>query len=133
MTPWPQCFCLYDSPEVGFVQSAELALDWHLAVDPGLEPPERQVMAVFRIFQEMLSNVGRHARARHLAVSLTQDGPELCVAVADNGVGAAPQVFEAGNAYGIMGMRERARHFGGELNVVSTPGQGTCATLKVKL
>ncbi len=133
MTPWPQCFCLYDSPEVGFVQSAELALDWHLAVDPGLEPPERQAMAVFRIFQEMLSNVGRHARASRLAVSLTQDGPELCVAVADNGVGAAPQVFEAGNAYGIMGMRERARHFGGELNVVSTPGQGTCATLKVKL
>ena len=35
MTPWPQCFCLYDSPEVGFVQGAELALDWHLAVDPG--------------------------------------------------------------------------------------------------
>jgi signal transduction histidine kinase len=115
------------------VQSAELALDWHLAVDPGLEPPERQAMAVFRIFQEMLSNVGRHARASRLAVSLTQDGPELCVAVADNDVGAAPQVFEAGNAYGIMGMRERARHFGGELNVVSTPGQGTCATLKVKL
>ena len=116
-----------------FVQSAELALDWHLAVDPALEPPERQAMAVFRIFQEMLSNVGRHARASRLSVSLTQDGPELCVAVADNGVGAAPQVFEAGNAYGIMGMRERARHFGGELTVVSTPGQGTCATLKVKL
>jgi PAS domain S-box-containing protein len=116
-----------------FVQSAELALDWHLALDPGLEPPERQAMAVFRIFQEMLSNVGRHARASRLSVSLTQDGPELCVAVADNGVGAAPQVFEAGNAYGIMGMRERARHFGGELTVVSTPGQGTCATLKVKL
>ena len=90
-------------------------------------------MAVFRIFQEMLSNVGRHARASHLAVSLTHEGGELRVAVADNGVGAAPQVFEAGNAYGIMGMRERARHFGGQLEVLSTPGQGTQATLKVKL
>ena len=116
-----------------FVQSAELELDWHMSVDHALDLPERQAMAVFRIFQEMLSNVGRHARASHLAVSITHEGGELRVAVADNGVGAAPQVFEAGNAYGIMGMRERARHFGGQLEVLSTPGQGTQAILKVKL
>ena len=116
-----------------FVQSAELGLDWHMAVDPALDLPERQGMAVFRIFQEMLSNVGRHAKASHLKVSITLEGVELRVAVTDNGVGAAPQVFEAGNAYGIMGMRERARHFGGQLEVLSTPGEGTSAVLKVKL
>lgn len=116
-----------------FAQSAELVLDWHMAVDPALEPPERQAMAVFRIFQEMLSNVGRHARASHLAVSITQHGGELCVAVADDGVGAEPQVFEAANAYGIMGMRERARHFGGRLEVHSSPGQGTRLVLKTEL
>jgi signal transduction histidine kinase len=47
-----------------FVQSAELALDWHMDVQGAPELPEPAAMAVFRIFQEMLSNVGRHAQAR---------------------------------------------------------------------
>ena len=114
-----------------FVQSAEQELKWCMEVNEQRVLPEPMAMAVFRIFQEMLSNVGRHARASRLSVSITQDGPELCVAVADNGVGAAPQVFDAGNAYGIMGMRERARHFGGQVSIRSTLGQGTHFTLRI--
>jgi signal transduction histidine kinase len=50
-----------------FVQSAELELGWHMDVPMGApEVPEPAAMAVFRIFQEMLSNVGRHAGARHV-------------------------------------------------------------------
>lgn len=116
-----------------FAHTAELGFDWHVDVDTALELPERQAMAVFRIVQEMLSNVGRHARASHLSVSIARKDRELLVSVTDNGVGALPEVFEAGNAYGIMGMRERARHFGGQLEVQSKPGLGTCAILKVKL
>jgi len=56
----------------------------------------------------MLSNVGRHARASALAVDISCDDGELRVAVRDNGVGAALATFEAANAYGVMGMRERA-------------------------
>ncbi|MDT4886729.1 hypothetical protein FQZ97_1231140 [compost metagenome] len=49
----------------------------------------------------------------------------------DDGVGAPAQAFEAADAYGVMGMRERARHFGGRIDIHSAPGWGTrmCLTL----
>ncbi|MCU0764035.1 MAG: PAS domain S-box protein [Hydrogenophaga sp.] len=114
-----------------FVQSAELALDWSMAVDGLAEPPEPLAMAVFRIFQEMLSNVGRHAQARHLAVDIGVQAHQLVLTVQDDGVGAPTQAFEAADAYGVMGMRERARHFGGQILIHSAPGAGTrmCLTL----
>jgi PAS domain S-box-containing protein len=116
-----------------FVQSAELALDWHLAVAEAPEPPEPLAMAVFRIFQEMLSNVGRHAHADRLGVHIVVRATALQLTVQDNGVGAPPQAFEAANAYGVMGMRERARHFGGDIQIESAPGQGTRMCLTVTL
>jgi signal transduction histidine kinase len=57
----------------------------------------------------------------------------LRLTVQDNGVGAPPQAFEAANAYGVMGMRERARHFGGDIQIDSAPGQGTRMCLTVTL
>lgn len=107
---------------------------YNMALSSALpELPERQAMAVFRIFQEMLSNVGRHARATHLVVRIGCASGLLTVSVQDDGVGASPQAFEASDAYGIMGMRERARHFGGLLEVRSAPGSGTTITLKLQL
>jgi signal transduction histidine kinase len=116
-----------------FVASAELALDWCMAVDESLELPEPLAMAVFRIFQEMLSNIGRHAHASQLRVEIARVAGELVVAVEDDGVGAPAQAFEAGDAYGIMGMRERARHFGGRIDIRSAPGEGTCMRLRLRL
>lgn len=119
-----------------FVQSAEMALEWCMQAEPEgqwPEPPEPLAMAVFRIFQEMLSNVGRHSRADRLAVQAVVRGGELRLCVHDNGVGALPQAFEATDAYGIMGMRERARHFGGVIDIQSAPGQGTRMCLTVSL
>lgn len=119
-----------------FVQSAELALDWCMDMDadhPWPEPPEPMAMAVFRIFQEMLSNVGRHAQARHLKVAIAVAAGELSLTVQDDGIGAPAQAFEAGDAYGVMGMRERARHFGGRIDIASAPGQGTRMHLQLGL
>ena len=116
-----------------FVQSAELALDWRMAVDDAPDPPEPLAMAVFRIFQEMLSNAGRHARARHLRVAIAVTGGELVLEVEDDGVGAPAQAFEAADAYGVMGMRERARHFGGRIDITSAPGEGTVMRLQLSL
>ena len=114
-----------------FVQSAEMALDWCTAVSDEPDPPEPLAMAVFRIFQEMLSNVGRHARADRLSVDIVVQETVLRLTVQDNGVGAPAQAFEAADAYGVMGMRERARHFGGDIQIDSAPGRGTrmCLTL----
>jgi signal transduction histidine kinase len=96
-----------------FVQSAELELGWHMDTDGAPEVAEPAAMAVFRIFQEMLSNVGRHAGARRVDVSIQAGAAGLTLTVRDDGRGAPPEAFEAATAYGVMGMRERARHFGG--------------------
>jgi PAS domain S-box-containing protein len=120
-----------------FVQSAELELDWQLAVDEALngalDVPEPLAMAVFRIFQEMLSNVGRHARAHRLQVHIAVQRGLLTLAVQDDGQGAHPQAFDAADAYGVMGMRERAGHFGGRIDITSAPGAGTRMCLSVAI
>jgi PAS domain S-box-containing protein len=116
-----------------FVQSAELALTWHIDVADQVALPEPMAMAVFRIFQEMLSNVGRHAKAKHLHIAISDLKGTLSLTVVDDGVGAPNAAFEASNAYGIMGMRERARHFGGLIDIQSTPGLGTRMCLTVAL
>lgn len=116
-----------------FVQSAELELDWQMQMDTAVEVPEATAMAVFRIFQEMLSNVGRHAQARQVAIHISGDRHQLNLAVSDNGVGAAAEAFTAPTAYGVMGMRERARHFGGQIDIVSSIGQGSRFALHLPL
>ncbi|GAC1602640.1 MAG: hypothetical protein NVS3B2_06450 [Ramlibacter sp.] len=78
-----------------FVRSSELELLWE--ADGGLReisgPP---AMAVFRIFQEMLSNVGRHAAATRIAVRITASASQLAISVTDNGRGAPLDAFDAG-------------------------------------
>jgi len=116
-----------------FVQSAELELGWDLQVDESLELPEPAAMAVFRIFQEMLSNVGRHARAGRVDIRIRADDGVLELRVKDDGIGAAPQAFGAPTSYGVRGMRERALHFGGSLEIASQPGQGSTFRLRLPL
>jgi PAS domain S-box-containing protein len=116
-----------------FVQTAELTLNWQMQVAQAPELPEPAAMAVFRIFQEMLSNVGRHALAQHIEVVIQADAKELNLSVRDDGVGANAAAFEANTAYGVMGMRERARPFGGQIHIRSTPGQGSHFQLHMPL
>ena len=116
-----------------FVQSAEQELKWCMEVHEQRDLPEPMAMAVFRIFQEMLSNVGRHARARTVDVDIVEREGWLHLSVEDDGCGALPQVFESPQAYGILGMRERARHFGGGIDIDSHPGRGTRMRLSIPL
>lgn len=119
-----------------FAQAAELTLDWHMQGTAHVQLPEPLAMSVFRIFQEMLSNVARHARASHIRVHITVTTVtpgELNLLVQDNGCGAKAQAFDAPNAYGVMGMRERARHHGGHLAITSFVGQGTLFHLRIPL
>lgn len=116
-----------------FARAAELQLDWRMAVDESLELPGPAAMAVFRIFQEMLSNVGRHARASRVEVDIHLEGDALYLQVRDDGVGAAAQAFHAPTSYGVRGMRERALHFGGSVEISSRTGRGTLLCLRMPL
>jgi PAS domain S-box-containing protein len=85
--------------------------------------------ALYRILQETLWNVERHARARHVTVCLRQRGHLVQLAVTDDGIGFDPNRYPARQkgkgSLGLLGMRERTTSVGGALEVQSAPGQGT--------
>ncbi len=96
-----------------------------------IKPPdphvaERLAVTVYRIVQEALTNVARHAHATRCEVSLVLHRGVLEVAVRDNGVGAAPARLAESDSLGITAMRERAVAAGGTLRVESRPGGGVC-------
>jgi len=117
--------------------ASELELDLRVNVAAGVIPPDGdRAIAVFRIFQEMLSNVARHAQARRVEIRIAVDDPPeplLYIEVRDDGVGAAPEALNAPRSYGVMGMRERAAQFGGRLAIDTAPGVGTVVRLRMPL
>ncbi|MEI2417962.1 PAS domain-containing sensor histidine kinase [Orrella sp. JC864] len=84
-------------------------------------------IAVYRIVQELLTNVQRHAQARSVSMQVRLQGRDLVLSVEDDGVGM--QVQAQPHTFGILGMRERARSIGGDLVLDSQPGAGTRARL----
>ena len=116
-----------------FVRSSELELVWDMQVGLAPQFSDALAIAVFRIFQEMLSNVGRHAQASEIRIDIKADHRELILRVADDGRGASMQAFHAPNAYGVMGMRERARPFAGRLVINSVLGKGSTLELRLPL
>jgi PAS domain S-box-containing protein len=117
-----------------FRESTELECESRIHVAAGVEPPGGALAtAVFRIFQEMLSNVARHALAARVGIAITLDDDALTIQVEDDGAGAPAGAFTRPDSYGVMGMRERARHFGGRVTLSSNPGAGTRARLVIPL
>lgn len=100
-----------------------------------LRLPPRRTTAVYRIFQEGLTNVSRHSKARHVKVTLRVEGEQLLLTLQDDGCGFDP-VSPAANgagALGLLSMSERAREMGGELRIDTAPGQGTRLSLRAPL
>jgi signal transduction histidine kinase len=81
--------------------------------------------AAYRIVQEALHNVARHAATDRAGVRCLAEGDELFIEVVDEGVGFDPRSIRAHTTSGLRGMQERARLLGGQLRVESTPGKGT--------
>lgn len=89
------------------------------------EPEPDVATALFRIVQESLSNIRKHAAATHVRVAIEPRGAgEVAVEVSDDGVGFAPDRAPAGS-FGLEGIRQRARLFGREALIESVTGQGT--------
>jgi PAS domain S-box-containing protein len=98
---------------------AELDLDEELELD------EPYATAVFRIVQESLANVGKHARARTVQVRVAREGDEMVLSVQDDGVGFRLSDPRKPQSLGLVGLRERAHLLRGRVQVTSKPGEGT--------
>jgi signal transduction histidine kinase len=108
---------------------ARLRLDFpqeDLVIDPG------SATAIFRIFQETLTNVTRHANATEVEVRLAKEDDSIALEVRDNGRGMDEELA-TGRSLGILGMRERALLLKGKLTIHSAPGQGTAVTIRIPI
>jgi PAS domain S-box-containing protein len=100
------------------------------AVDP---LSDEIATCVFRIFQEILTNVARHAQATRVNVKLERTNRQLCLCVSDNGRGFTQSESAHGKSFGLLGMRERAWALGGTVEIDAAPGQGTTVSLELPI
>jgi signal transduction histidine kinase len=92
---------------------------------------QERATALFRILQETLTNVARHANATQVKIRLAKQGGGLTLEIRDNGKGVSPEQLSSGRSLGILGMRERASLLGGELTISGAPGQGTVVSVRI--
>ncbi|OIQ96415.1 oxygen sensor histidine kinase NreB [mine drainage metagenome] len=112
------------SKRYGINYALEMSLDDYPLDDP-------RATAAFRVVQECLTNVARHAQAGHVVVVMSHRDGELSVSVRDDGKGLEPSGDRRRNRYGLMGIRERAAHFGGSMKIVSAPNEGTLIEVRL--
>jgi len=98
---------------------------------PDLPLPRAQSLALFRIFQEALTNVARHAGAQLIEVRLAATPEALTLQVHDDGRGIQAGEIAGLRSLGLLGMRERAQRLGGTFDIQGVPGDGTIVTVSI--
>ncbi len=88
-------------------------------------------LAVYRVFQEALSNVARHAEATEVNISLTKTDDRIVLEIADNGSGITREQASAPGSSGLVGMRELLRPWGGKVTITGVPGKGTTVRVSI--
>jgi signal transduction histidine kinase len=88
---------------------------------------------MFRIFQEILTNVARHSRATRVDIDLALAADHVSLEVTDNGVGIQDNELHARKSLGLLGMQERALLFGGDVKIAGSPGHGTRVSVVIPL
>jgi len=116
-----------------FGQNTDIACEFS-APDEDIPLGPDADIAVFRIVQEALTNVAKHAQATRVKVTLAQHQGELLLTVTDNGQGIQPErSHNGGRGFGVLGMSERAVALGGELSVAPAKRRGTQVSLRIPL
>ncbi len=122
------------------------AMEWHIEEferrsgikkelnlpDAEIQLPNALKIGLFRIFQESLTNVARHADAEMVFVSLAQEEKHLVLTIRDNGKGFEERQGPK-KTLGLLGMKERSQMMGGQYKITSNPGKGTIVTVTVPL
>jgi len=109
-----------------FLQATGLRGRLELDVDPQVPTPrDTLATATYRIFQEILNNVARHASATAVHMQVSADAQALTIKVRDNGRGVTLEQLRRAKSHGVLGMSERARHFGGKLEIGPIRAGGT--------
>jgi signal transduction histidine kinase len=104
-----------------------------VTVDPqDFTVDQDQSTAFFRILQETLTNVARHARATKVAVSLKERGGRLTLRVRDNGIGITEEQISAPQSFGLIGIRERVHPWDGKVSIKGIQGKGTTVLVRVE-
>ena len=126
--------------DLGFVAAMEWQLQQfqertgigcELTAPDGPDLGQDRSTALYRIFQELLTNVARHAAAKTVCVTFERDNSRYLLTVADDGCGMAEEVANRATSLGFTGIRERLGPFGGSLTVDAAPGQGTRVTIAI--
>jgi two-component system sensor histidine kinase UhpB len=97
--------------------------------------PSEVEITLFRIVQELLTNVAKHATASRVTLSLVEKGEKVSLTIADNGIGFDPMISGLSGrerGWGLLNIRERAESIGGKLTVESKPGQGTHVEIDIR-
>jgi hypothetical protein len=97
--------------------------------DPDLRVAPLQATAIYRIVQESLTNIAKHANAANVDILIARNGDTLTVTVSDDGVGFPSGAARKPHSYGLLGIRERAYLLKGEASVKSEPGKGTTVSV----
>jgi signal transduction histidine kinase len=110
-------------------------LDLQLPDRMATNPSSSTEQGIYRIAQETLENIVRHAGARSIWVRLSEADHQICLVIEDDGLGigsgALPADDEAGDRFGIRGMRERSQLIGATIDISDRAGQGTRVELVV--
>lgn len=113
-----------------FQERAKIECQFTSDLDEVEADPQRAT-AVFRILQEVLTNVARHAQATRVQASLRKQANDLILEVRDNGKGISEAQISSVGRFGLLGMRERAHVFGGDVVIRGSPGEGTTVTVRI--
>jgi PAS domain S-box-containing protein len=99
----------------------------------GLQLDKKISTALFRILQEALTNISRHAQATEVKILLKRKNNHLVVSINDNGRGISPEKVLNAKAFGLMGMQQRAKYVGGSLEIKGIPNKGTTILITVPI
>ena len=99
--------------------------------DDNLVLPAGPSIALYRVAQEALTNIGKYAKAKNVVLSLRRDGESWVLRIADDGIGLDRGHPQNPTGYGLLTMRERVRALGGDFSIQGLPGQGTVVEARV--